>query len=129
MAVMGNNILDEYMRKTDEYVNVPTTKEKGTVQKQAQAKCCTYIYMDNVDKTKYGSLMNQLRQQYSLGNNQYPMTLSAGNDVLIVHKWDKAYDKRKKKKKDIKKTGEKKTITPIRNKKKSTWQKQRRKKK
>src|SRR5210317_813342 len=59
-AVMGNNILDEYVRKTDEYSNAPTTKEKGAVWKQAQAKWLTYVYMDNVDKTKYGSLMNQL---------------------------------------------------------------------
>src|SRR5210317_2119987 len=36
MAVLGNNILNEYVRKTDEYLNAPTTKEKGAVWKQAQ---------------------------------------------------------------------------------------------
>ena len=77
-AVMGEGVLDNYVKRTDEYVNATS------MNKQAHSKWVTFIYMDNIDKSKYGTLMNNLRSQYSLGNNQYPTMLGAGNDVQYV---------------------------------------------
>ena len=47
-----------------------------------------YTYMEGADKSKYGSLLSGLQTQYSLGNNQYPRTVSDANSVLSNHKFD-----------------------------------------
>jgi hypothetical protein len=49
-----------------------------------------YLYMENADKSKYGSLLTQLQTQFSLGNNQYPQTIADANNLLSNHKFDHA---------------------------------------
>jgi hypothetical protein len=47
--------------------------------------CC---YLDNIDSTKYGSVMTGLSTHWSLGTNQYPKTITETNDVLSSHRFD-----------------------------------------
>ena len=42
--------------------------------------------------------MKNFRTQYSLGNNQYPETLTGAADVLTNHPWDNTYKESKKRK-------------------------------
>jgi hypothetical protein len=49
-----------------------------------------YLYIDNADRSKYGSLIQGLQSQQSLGNNQYPKTIATANQVLSSHKIDEA---------------------------------------
>ena len=41
--------------------------------------------------------VNELQDAVFAGNDQYPKKLSAANDVLVNHTWDKTYNKSKKK--------------------------------
>jgi hypothetical protein len=60
-----------------------------------------YLYLENADRSKYGSLLNGLNTQQSLGNDQYPKTVAEANNVLSNHKLDntvrmkKEYDESK----------------------------------
>ena len=47
-----------------------------------------YLYLDNADKSKYGSILQGLNTQQSLGNDQYPKTITESNNVLSNHKFD-----------------------------------------
>ena len=44
--------------------------------------------MDNADKAKYGSILTGLNTQQSLGNDQYPTSITESNNVLSNHKFD-----------------------------------------
>ncbi|KAL7562587.1 hypothetical protein ACA910_015458 [Epithemia clementina (nom. ined.)] len=54
----------------------------------------TYVYIDNADKSKYGSLLTGLATQHSLGNNQYPIEIVEATNVLSNHRFDKTPQKR-----------------------------------
>ena len=45
----------------------------------------------NGDNNKYGTLKNQLNNQYALGNNQWPNNCTLMIDVMSNHKWDEKY--------------------------------------
>jgi hypothetical protein len=59
-----------------------------------------YIYLENSDNTKYGSLMNNLKQQQSLKHDQYPKTIADASNVLNSHKFDNLGRKSGEKNKD-----------------------------
>ena len=47
-----------------------------------------YLYLENADRSKYGSLLVGLNTQQSLGNDQYPKSVTEANNVLSNHKLD-----------------------------------------
>ena len=72
----------EAMKDNDE-----SNKEKNKrCQKKAFKQFLTYLYLDNADKTKYGSILVHYNTQQSLGNNQYPKSITESNNVLCNHK-------------------------------------------
>ena len=54
------------------------------------------VLLRNADWTKYGELVKDLAQSYSLGNPQYLDTLQGKTHTLNQHRWDQAYYDRKK---------------------------------
>jgi hypothetical protein len=65
-----------------------------------------YLYLENADRAKYGSLLMGLNTQQSLGNDQYPKTVTEANNVLSNH-WLDFTPKMKKKITDTKSKKEK----------------------
>jgi hypothetical protein len=49
-----------------------------------------FYILENSDKAKYGSLLTGLQTQQSLGNIQYPKTITEVNSVLSNHQFDSA---------------------------------------
>jgi hypothetical protein len=47
-----------------------------------------FMYLENADQDKYGSILNNLNSQKSLGNDQYPRTIIETNNILSNHKFD-----------------------------------------
>ena len=64
---------------------------------RAYKRFTTFLYLENADRTKYGTLLSGLATQYSLGQNQYPQTVEEATNVLSNHKFDQAYYDNKKK--------------------------------
>jgi hypothetical protein len=59
-----------------------------------------FIYLDNSDGTKYGSLITSLQTQQSLGNNQYLTTITEANNLLSSYWFDNPSKKFSRKDKD-----------------------------
>ena len=79
--------LPKFMAQMKEYDSKDPEKiEKCKVK--AYHQLMGYMYMENADKAKYGTSLNGLQTQMSLGNNQYPKTLQEANNVLSNHKAD-----------------------------------------
>ena len=55
-----------------------------------------FTYLHNADQAKYGSLLKGLRTQMSLGQNQYPKTITEANNVLSNHRFDSGSSKKGK---------------------------------
>ena len=48
-----------------------------------------YIYLENADEDKYGSMLTNLSSQKSLNNDQYLWMITLMNNVLSNHRFDK----------------------------------------
>ena len=57
-------------------------------EKSAYERYMAYVYLKNADQGKYGSILTGLSTQKSLGNNQYPKTISDATSVLSNHPFD-----------------------------------------
>jgi len=73
--------------------NMPGYDEKNKdrcekYQRDAYGKLMAYVYLHNADQAKYGSILRGLNTQQSLGNNQYPKTITEANSVLSSHTFD-----------------------------------------
>jgi predicted NACHT family NTPase len=66
------------------------TAEIQKFQEQAFNQFIAYTYLDNADKTKYGTLLTGLHTQTSLKNNQYLKTLTEASNVPSNHHYDNA---------------------------------------
>jgi hypothetical protein len=58
------------------------------LQDEASERLMAYIYLENADRKKYGTILSNLTSQKSLGNDQYPKTLIESNNVLGSHRFD-----------------------------------------
>ena len=54
---------------------------------------CIHKNLENSDKSKYESILKNLNQQNSFGNNQYPKSITEANSILNNHKYDGSYIK------------------------------------
>src|SRR5210317_344395 len=92
---VGTRLLDTFIEYQEEYVNETDDDEKKTMKTEAYEKWMAYLLIKGSDPMKYGTLQKNLISQFSLGNDQYPKTITAATDVLSNHKIDqKFYDKR-----------------------------------
>ena len=93
---MGKDFLHEFVKSTKEY----TTSQDATKQKDmidgSYARWSAYLLMKNSDQSKYGSLVNGLTSQFSMGNNQYPKNVVTACDILSNHRFDARVSKKNK---------------------------------
>lgn len=57
--------------------------------KEKHEQLMAYMYLENADQSKYGSILVGLNTQKSLKNDQYPKTITEANNVLSNHEFDK----------------------------------------
>jgi hypothetical protein len=57
----------------------------GLIHQAKEQLRMAYIYLDNEDKKKYGSILLNLNSQKALGNDQFPKTLIETNNALGSH--------------------------------------------
>jgi hypothetical protein len=69
-------------------INKNDKQEKRRNQENSFGKYLAYTYLENSNRTKYDSLMNNLKQQQSLKHNQYPKTNADASNELNSHKFD-----------------------------------------
>ena len=59
-----------------------------------------YVYLENADRTRYGSIVTGLESQFNLNNDQYPKTLIDAQNVMENHPYDAEYKRKKKQRED-----------------------------
>ena len=64
--------------------------------KKASEQLFAFLYLENTDQAKYGTLLKGLNSQKSLGHDQYPRHLSESNNVLSNHRFDAAASNKQK---------------------------------
>jgi hypothetical protein len=65
--------------------------DKTKVEEQineAYNQLLAFTYLENSDKTKYGSLLSGLPAQHSLKNSQYPQTITEATNILSNRRFD-----------------------------------------
>ena len=94
----------EYLTEKERYQNNVTNRIfkiidlnpfKAKYSRKAAKKFYTYEYLENADKTKYNSILKNLNQQNSFGNNQYNKSNTKANNILNNHKFGGGYSKQK----------------------------------
>lgn len=83
----GPIILTKIVEATPEYCEADDEKREK-LREQVYNQFLAYLYLDNADKAKYGSILAGLNTQQSLGNDQYPKSITESNNVLSNHKFD-----------------------------------------
>lgn len=86
----GPMVLTKLVKTMDEYSNNLDDLEKAQLEMKTFEQFLAYLYLENADQAKYGSILAGLNTQQSLGNNQYPTTITEANNVLSIHKFDAA---------------------------------------
>ena len=121
----GASITDKFVEHTEEYKKETDPTKWAGIKTASQDRWMSYMLMKNSDQKKYGSLLQGLASQYSMGNEQYPATMMIASDVLTNHRWDKQEKKPNNNKsngndKDKEKEKEKATETSLAQKEKFT---------
>ena len=94
---VGEDFLEQFMTTTSRYKDCDNDVDKKIVQKGSFKGFMAYLYVDQADNKKYRTLTKGLKTQFSLDNDQYPKTITKGQKVLQMHKWDDAYKEHMKK--------------------------------
>ena len=84
---VGTNILNTFVENTCEYRDESDVPIKKSMKIGAFNKWMAYLLLQNSNQQKYGSMMNGLILQFSMGNNQYPK-ITAATDILSNHEHD-----------------------------------------
>ena len=79
--------IPKYVKTMDGYDEASPNK-RMELAKQASEQLFTYIYLENADQKKYGTVLKNLNSQKSLGNDQYPKKLIEATNVLSNHWYD-----------------------------------------
>ena len=91
----GPLVLTKYVTKMNGYVAENQEKIKELTNK-ASDQLFAFIYLENSDQTKYGSILKGLNEQKSLGNDQYPKSIIESTNVLSNHRFDRKKFPKKK---------------------------------
>jgi hypothetical protein len=80
-------ILKKFVMSAEGFDETNFTKTNLMLEK-ASEQGFAFLYLENADQTKYGTILTNLHSQKSLGNDQFPKTIVETNNVLSNHKFD-----------------------------------------
>lgn len=86
---VGDELLHTFVETTEEYKKQQDFTKQDAINSNSFFTWTTYIYINNTDSKRYGSLKAGLKIQFSLSNDQYPRELANATDILGNHRQDK----------------------------------------
>ena len=77
-----------YMESLSEYQAVPAsdTNAKAELHTQHYNKYLAYIYLRALDTKKTGKLVEDLANQFALGDNKFPSSISKATEMVIAYR-------------------------------------------
>ena len=106
---LGEKFLESFIKNTKEYKDKESlgdNKECEQMVKTSTGAWMAFLLLRNAGSRKYGSLKRGFQTQHSLGNDQYPKTVTKMFEVLQSHQWDATYGAHVKKKKNKRREAE-----------------------
>jgi hypothetical protein len=85
VSLVGDNILDEFVKTTPAYKQASSATTKEQLRKKAMDQWIALIAIRNSDPTKYSILKRNLNDDYSMGVDKFPTDLDSAVDILINH--------------------------------------------
>jgi hypothetical protein len=86
----GPIILTKFVESSKSGYDKSKPTELPKFQEQLFSQFLAYMYLDNADKAKYGTLLTGLHTRTSLKNNQYPKTITKAYNIFSNHRFDNA---------------------------------------
>ena len=98
-AQIGTRFLDAWTE------NLPVCQGKTPTEQESYKEAafeafCAYMFLRNADQAKYGSRLQDLQNQFAVGTDQYPATLTSAIDILANHKLDEKYRENQRRKRE-----------------------------
>ena len=87
--------LQDAYKNSDDVKLKQATSAMEALKKKSFEQFLAYLYLDNVDRSKYGKLIAGLETQHSLGQDQYPKSVTDAHQVISNHTWDDTYKKKR----------------------------------
>ena len=88
---LGIKVLDEFIENLNKYQSEIDINKQQELKDAALEKWFAFLFLNGSDHSKYGTLINGLKTQFSLGNDQYPKTITAAIDVLSDQRFYQQY--------------------------------------
>ncbi|KAL3932735.1 MAG: hypothetical protein SGBAC_010712 [Bacillariaceae sp.] len=85
---LGNDVLKYLVKSTEKYANETDSKVKQEMVDGAMDQFTAMCYLRGCDHEQYQSLMDNLRSQYTGGNDQYPETVDKAMTILSKNRID-----------------------------------------
>jgi hypothetical protein len=88
MWLGGPFMLTKIVQSMKDY-DLSSDEERSELYEKAYSQWLAYLYLENADRAKYGTILVGLNtQQSSLKNNQYPKSITEANNVLSHHRYE-----------------------------------------
>jgi hypothetical protein len=87
-SLFRRKIFNLACEKLEDYA---TTADQDKFKKDAFDAFTSILFMKNSDQRKYGSLLQSLKSDFSLGTDKYPKTKEKALDVLSNHPFDQKF--------------------------------------
>eukprot|EP00957_Ditylum_brightwellii_P208487 15357692-Ditylum_brightwellii.AAC.1 len=85
---LGDPILLEKFVATMDGYDAKNEDSVVLYSRKVSEQLFAYIYLENSDQLKYGTILKGLNKQKSLGNDQYLKSITETNNVLSNHHFD-----------------------------------------
>ena len=95
-SIIGKKLFDEFIESTEEYRKQTDANKQTELKKNAYEQWIAYLILRNSDQSKYGSLVQHLTSQFSLGTDIFPKTIATATDALSEHRFDNRKPRPKK---------------------------------
>ena len=86
----GTDFLEFFVKQSKRYKDETDATKKQEMIDGAFEKWMAYLLLENSDQAKYGSLLRNLRSQYSMEHDQYPDNFERAVTMLSEHPIDNA---------------------------------------
>ena len=90
-SLLGTDLFSDFIGNQEVYWNETNPDTQATMKLKAYQAFSACILFCGCDKSKYGSLIQDLNTQFSLGHDQFPKTLTKATEALSNHKFDPQY--------------------------------------
>ena len=77
-AQVGKSSLYTFIQNNEDFKTAPDQITRNYLAEKAWNEWCAFLLFDGINRNKYGTLHNEIRQQYTQGVNQYP------RDTMVV---------------------------------------------